>query len=247
MNDLDIITLISTKILAIIACIFVISLQQAFVLETEKEEENRFLTTLVENEQSHQKISEESINIINIKVHDLKKLLASLENAPDEKSRNEIVAETNKAIGEYSSLAHTMNKTLDNVLFEKNLICQKHGINLIGICDGSSFSFLNNIDLYSLFTNILDNAIEAVLLLPKEDRIIRLRVVSNKGMVQIEATNPFSGEIQKDSSGIKTSKGDRINHGYGLKSIRFLVEKYHGNMVVDTKDNVFSIKILFPL
>lgn len=243
----DIWMLVSTKVLAIIACFFVINLQRAFALESEKEAENELLKNIVESEQSHQKMSEESINTINIKVHDLKKLISSISLASDDRSRAEIMKETSKAIQEYSSIAHTQNKTLDNVLFEKNLICQNHGINLVAICDGAKLSFMNNIDLYSLFVNILDNAIEAVLKLKKEERIIRLRVFSKGDFVYIIASNPYLGQIKKSDSGILTSKEDNVNHGFGLKSIKYLVEKYKGNLVVETENDYFSIKILFPL
>lgn len=239
--------LVSTKVLAIIACFFVINLQRAFALESEKEAENELLKNIVESEQSHQKMSEESINTINIKVHDLKKLISSISLVSDDRSRAEIMKETSKAIQEYSSIAHTQNKTLDNVLFEKNLICQNHGINLVAICDGAKLSFMNNIDLYSLFVNILDNAIEAVLKLKQEERIIRLRVFSKGDFVYIIASNPYLGQIKKSDSGILTSKEDSVNHGFGLKSIKYLVEKYKGNLVVETENDYFSIKILFPL
>ena len=239
--------LICIRLLAIFSCLFVINLQRSYALVGTKEKENNVLTTLIQNEQAHQRMSEESINIINIKVHDLKKLINSLTTAEDEKSRKEIALETDKALKEYSSIAHTQNKTLDNILFEKNLICLNRNIHLVAICDGRHLSFMNPIDLYSLVTNLLDNAIEAVSQLAESERSIRLRIITKNDRIQIEVSNPYKGKVVRQKDSFLSSKADKINHGFGLKSVQFLVEKYHGNMVVEAESDTFTVLIVMPL
>ena len=44
-----------------------------------------------------------------------------------------------------------------------------------------------------------------------------------------------------------TSKTDAENHGYGLRSIRSIVEKYHGTMTVSSEDEIFTLNILIPI
>lgn len=44
-----------------------------------------------------------------------------------------------------------------------------------------------------------------------------------------------------------TTKHDRQEHGYGMKSIRHIAEKYGGTITVDAKDQIFTLQILIPL
>ena len=48
-------------------------------------------------------------------------------------------------------------------------------------------------------------------------------------------------------SEIVTTKDDKLGHGFGLKSMRYIVDKYHGYMNVDQKDNLFFLTILLPI
>lgn len=43
----------------------------------------------------------------------------------------------------------------------------------------------------------------------------------------------------------KTTKANNGYHGYGLKSIKLIVDKYDGDFKIDIKDSIFMIQILF--
>ena len=73
--------------------------------------------------------------------------------------------ELQKSISFYSSMASTNNVPLDTVLTDKSLFCTKNGIRLTYMIQGEDISFLSAADIYSLFGNALDNAIEYVLTL----------------------------------------------------------------------------------
>lgn len=106
---------------------------------------------------------------------------------------------------------------------------------------------MDETDLYSLFTNILDNAIDAVVDIedPKE-RVISL-TLSRKGTVLLLLCRNFY--LQKIQYGLKgninTSKENKEFHGYGLKSIATIVLKYGGHMTFRPEDNIFELSILF--
>lgn len=52
--------------------------------------------------------------------------------------------------------------------------------------------------------------------------------------------------ISLQNNNITTTKADKLFHGYGLKSIRYIAEKYHGNVEISTKGNVFTLQIVLP-
>ena len=92
--------------------------------------------------------------------------------------------------------------------------------------------------------NILDNAIEASLKVEEEKRHIRLFMKYDSNTLIITVINTFIGDLNKHKEGrILTRKHTPLNHGIGLESVRRVAEKYHGSVIIETKDNSFIIKI----
>ncbi len=92
--------------------------------------------------------------------------------------------------------------------------------------------------------NLLDNALQAVLLVT-ENRFIDFAIHYSKGMLLIKVTNPFKTPITKHENGvIVTSKADKKNHGYGLKSVNETVEKYNGTVDINPDNDIFTITVV---
>ena len=192
-------------------------------------------------------MSRESIEIINRKCHDLKHQVAALKHIHDPERREEVIDSLQSAVMIYDAALETGNEILDTVLTEKSLICTRHEIALSCIADGKQLSFMDPVDLYTLIGNALDNAIEAVLLLPPPERLIRLRVQERAGLVFLHIENPYAGTMEMRDGLPLTHKEDRQNHGFGLKSIRDVAEKYHGFLTLETERGMFSLRLSFPL
>lgn len=192
-------------------------------------------------------MSRESIDIINRKCHDLKHQVAALRHIHDPSHREEVINSLQSAVMIYDAALETGNEILDTVLTEKSLICAQHEIALSCIADGSRLAFMDPVDLYTLVGNALDNAIEAVLLLPPAERIIRLRVQERAGLVFLHIENPYAGTMEMRDGLPLTRKEDRQDHGFGLKSIRDVGEKYHGFLKLDTEGGLFALRLSFPL
>lgn len=183
------------------------------------------------------------IDLLNIKAHDLKHQIAnfSLET-------NAAINETTAVLQAYEELVHTGNEALDAILAHKLRQATEMNIKLTFMVDGEKLSFIRDIDIYSLFGNILDNAIEAVKQLDDVDkRIVSVSVTSQEYFVSISATNFFSGTINIADGLPKTTKVDRLYHGFGLQSIKMLTEKYQGDLNISVKKDIFTLDILFPL
>lgn len=94
---------------------------------------------------------------------------------------------------------------------------------------------------------MLDNAVEAVEKLENpEKKIISMTVESRGGLLCIQTNNYFSGELTLENGLPKTSKGDEQFHGFGVKSIRHVAEKYGGTVTVETDNDVFILLINIP-
>lgn len=101
-------------------------------------------------------------------------------------------------------------------------------------------------DLGVLLGNILDNAIEALERI-KENRYIKLFIKYECSGLFITCINSYDGILNKNKNGeIVSRKKENENHGFGLFSIKAVVDKYHGAVVLETDDGVFKIKVYLP-
>ena len=147
----------------------------------------------------------------------------------------------------YETQNKTGNQILDAVLTNKAMICQNKEIELKFIVDGEALSFIDDMDVSALFGNMLDNAIEsAEKQQEKQKRLIWLYVTREKQFVRIRTENYCDEKIHFKNGMPVTTKKDRRLHGYGMKSIKSTVEKYHGSVVAAQENNWFELKILLP-
>ncbi len=196
-------------------------------------------------EKERYEMSEENINQINIRCHDLKKSLSALTEGRG--LDPESVADIEKRIVLYDDSIITKNGAINVVLAEKAMIAEKNGITLSCIIDGEALSFMKDSDVYFLFTNIIDNAIEAVLKLPENKRSIGLNVKRQDDFVMIRSYNWYAGDIVMKEGLPATTKKDKTSHGFGLASITNTSERYGGSVKIKTNDGVFELNIIFPV
>jgi len=134
------------------------------------------------------------------------------------------------------------------VLSGKMLACKNLGITMTCMADGRRMGFMEDSDIYALFGNIVDNAIEAVSSVPQADeKLISLTVATQGELLRIEEENYFSGKLIFEEGLPVTAKGDQTHHGFGTRSIRMLAEKYGGDFKISIQDNVFSLSIILPI
>lgn len=94
--------------------------------------------------------------------------------------------------------------------------------------------------------NILDNAIEASEKRKKdEERVVSISTISKEGFIRIHGENFFDGDLIYENNVRKTTKQNKLYHGFGVKSIKLIAKKYHGNVSISAKDGKFILDILF--
>lgn len=201
------------------------------------------MKTIWESEKKQLEISKENMDYMKILAHDLKHEL----NESTLLISKDKVDELNHRIAAFGNSIKTGNDILDLVIAERTLIVQKENINLSIIADGSVLSNMKQSDCYSLFMNIMDNAIDAVKELPKDQREISLAVRESMGMILIHEVNPFQGTLNFKDGLPQTTKRDSMYHGFGTKSIKGIVDSYSGDCEISIKDNnIYVLNILLP-
>ena len=200
---------------------------------------------LVERTRQYE-LSRENIEAINLKCHDIRHQIRQLE--AGSRVDPTVLADIAREVDVYDAAVKTGNDALDTILTEKSLLCGRNGITLSCIADGAALAFLQPTELYALFGNILDNAIEAILALSeREKRNISLMVQRRGDMVSIHEENYFEGDIVFEDGLPKTTKGDTMNHGFGTRSIRTIVESHEGSLAIGVDNGLFHLDALIPI
>lgn len=145
-----------------------------------------------------------------------------------------------------SSNVLTGNEIIDMIFSAKQPLFQENQIKLE--CEGSlaSLSFMESVDLCVLFSNLIDNAIEANNKL-KQNRFLNIKTAIEASHLLIQLSNPLPWELQMKDGRILSRKDEPDSHGIGTINVFSVIEKYQGTYEISTENQIFSIKILFPL
>ena len=231
-------------------CVLPSPLQHAPLVTSHSQLEQEAEARVHAERERQYELSRANIEAINIKCHDIKHQIRALAGggaATDERA----LADLAREVDFYDSAVRTGNEALDTILTEKRLTCANEGITLSCVADGAALGFMRDADIYSLFGNALDNAIEAARKLEAPSlRSISLVVRQAAGVASIHVENRYASEplIGQDGS-IVSSKGDEANHGFGLRSMRLTVESYGGTLatLLDRRGRIFHINAMIPL
>ena len=102
---------------------------------------------------------------------------------------------------------------------------------------------LLSVDLCTILSNALDNAIEACEQLEQSKRWIQLEMSSKGNLLFFRFSNPIKKEIKQVKLGI-SSKKDIAQHGFGLQNIKYAVEKYNGQMLIEIEEEEEPVFVL---
>lgn len=114
-------------------------------------------------------------------------------------------------------------------------------------CKGGleQLQFMEDVDICILFSNLIDNAIEANLKCDS-DRYLSIQTSHNPSMLMVSVSNRMNGSLRTENNRIISSKGDRESHGIGTQNVFSIIKKYHGTYHISTLENSFTIQMVFP-
>jgi hypothetical protein len=231
--------------LSAICCAVVLLLASKTISEHELLQEVEYLKHSIKQGQRQYEISKDTIDLINIKVHDIKYKINSVLTEHGDVSKD-VMDDLYKSVRIYDANIETGNELLNVFITDKSLYCEQNGINLSCMIDGSKLEFMEAGDLYCLFGNIVDNALESVVQIQdKNKRVINLSVKAVNDMLFIQSDNYYAGELSFKDGLPQTTKEDSNWHGFGLRSIKLIVQKYGGELTTYVEDDIFHLSILF--
>ena len=206
---------------------------------------NAIETEIFKNRINQYESMQNVIEVMNIRIHDLKHQLHKIEK--ENSASPEAIMQLNETISKYKSFSRCGNDVIDAILTEKNIKFEKESIIFTYFLNGKLFDNFSTLDIHSIFGNALDNAIEFLITLPKENRFLTIRSFEKGNIAKVSFENTYIGKPKFNKQGLlDTTKDNSMYHGFGLKSIKSIMKKYNGSMSITIEDNTFKLQLLFP-
>ncbi len=206
--------------------------------------DNEEMHAFIRNKMQYYRMSHDGILSLQIKCHDLKHMIAAIRTRADWESLDEHIQRLEDTIIEYGTVVECGHEAINVVLTEKNILCSTCGVKFSYIIDGTLFDFMSETEIYSLFGNALDNALESCSKVSDpEKRVIALKAARRGDMVVLHVENFFDAALNMvDGMPVTTKKG--TGHGFGLRSIQQIAEKYGGVATVQAEGNIFKLTVV---
>ena len=192
-------------------------------------------------------IRKDKIDRINIMCHDLKHRIREL---GETGYASDKLKKLESAIKSYDAGYRTGNDALDVILSDASVRCEKNGVQLVCMADGSALAAMETDHIYSLFDNAIDNAIDAAEKVSEpEKRYVYVTVSRKGGMVAAHVENCFVNDgrlIFSDGVPLTTRDEPDELHGDGMRGVKHIVEIYDGGMAVNVEGDKFTLDIFIP-
>ena len=204
--------------------------------------------TLLYKRKEQYDLARQNIQLINRRCHDLKLLVDQLQRMNVNAETTALLAKVQEAAVIYDSVVKTGNDVLDTVITDKSLICQERGIHINCVADGQSLSFMEAVDIYSIFNSILDAAISMTSRVKeKERRTIDVMVYKKQSFLVINVMHAaFSAIRFQDGLPVPKDPEDMYMN-YNLKAVREVLRRYDGIFNCEVKTVIFACRIVIPV
>lgn len=207
------------------------------LLEEQMKQTTSYYNELVEKEKNTRKFR-----------HDIKNLLLGLYTLISENKNDEAISYINELqdiLEKGRPLYNSGNFMADAILTEKSKIAEK--INTKIVMNGQiPADKIKDVDMVIVLANLLDNAIEACEKMAGE-KTINVNTVAKKNIWVINVSNPSRSVNVGRANEITTTKRDPSLHGFGLKNVERVANKYEGSMEIKYENGIFSNKVTMIL
>ena len=202
------------------------------------------MQNFIRNKMQYYQMSRDGITSLQIKCHDLKHQIAAIRTRAEKENFEKYLDRLEDTIIEYGTVVECGHETINVVLTEKNILCTTSGVKFSYIIDGALFSFMTEMEIYSLFGNALDNALESCTKVTEpEKRFISLKAAVRGDMVILHVENSYEEEPNMKNGMPQTTKKG-TGHGFGLRSIQSIAEKYDGVMTLQASNGLFKLTVV---
>lgn len=213
---------------------------QLLMLQKEKDKNK---TNLI-----YYEILETQNNNLRTYAHDTKNHLIAIQNLNADPQIENYISKLLDRLADYSNVCHSGNKILDVIINKYATECRLKEIMFEFDIKNNNLSGIEDCDIVTILTNLLDNAIEA-----------SLKSINKYISIETDYRNNFSVIIITNSSDLtpnfdtrftpKTTKENKMLHGFGIKSVQKTLKKYNGDIDFEYNSHakLFSATIMFEL
>ena len=177
--------------------------------------------------------------------HDYRAQLSTLADILDQGNWEEAKSYLSELIALQSErilLVSTHNAAIDAILNQKGYIGQRQGIDMRFRVNDLSGLTLPRVDVTIVLGNLIDNAMEACLRMPESDRWVSIQILYAQGILSISIINP-SLPVQIINGQIPTTKSEPLLHGYGLRNVKDILNKYEAEYTFSFEDGRFIFTV----
>lgn len=238
----------TTWLLCQVYCISLLYLQTELFKKSRMQKELETMGFLYHREQERYEAACQSVGMVQRKCEELENQIRNIQQYLPEELRDSISIPVGEAMRSMDSIVKTGNPVLDIVFSEKKLSAEGENIQINLVADGKLLDFMEVIDIYTVFSNALDNSIEATRkLTDREQRLIDVLVHKVQNFLVINISNPVKDTLEFDEE-LPISTKSRVSYrGYGLRVLRESIEKYRGLLSIETAGGFFILKIIIPI
>lgn len=134
------------------------------------------------------------------------------------------------------------NALLNYIINNKLSIAKEKGITIKAEIENLTFDYMDSVDFSALLNNLLDNAMNGAL--ASVDKKLEVQILSKKGMDILSIKNSIDQSVLENNPEFVSTK-EEPGHGFGMKQIKNIVEKYDGIMDIYENNQMFIISIMF--
>lgn len=177
--------------------------------------------------------------------HDMKQQYSVLENLLVQRKyqlMDEYLLKSIQGINSKESFIYIKNEYINAILNRKINHAREEGIE-VSLNSIEEFLGVDEMDMCNLLGNLFDNAREACVKVTGK-RKIELNLFQDADKIHVEIKNTIKESVLKNNEELKSDKKDRDEHGYGMKTIKEIVEKYEGLMDIWEEGGKFCIGIV---
>lgn len=204
---------------------------------------------MMEMQYELQKKSYDSVRTVyhNLQIlqHDLKNNLLCvynlIENNQNDEAKKYITEFSDTKLSQFHEYIKTGNEIIDTIINVKLNFAREKNIDIV--CNiNTDFSGFEEDDIVCLFSNAIDNAIEACLKQTKSR--IKINIGNKRNYLCITIGNTITSSVLENNAELKTTKKDFEHHGLGTQSMKNITEKYDGMIEFYENENMFITNIM---
>lgn len=182
--------------------------------------------------------------------HDLKNhvnLLYQLMKHGEYEKAAEYLEKLREPVTEMEEMDVSGNRIIDLILSDKKSTAKEKNIKMILDIDQIGILPFPEQEICVILSNLLDNAIEACEYVEDMEKWIRMAIKRDGNILLLCLENSFQGEIVLKNGKIMTNKKEIKRHGIGIESVKYVIDKYQGDIRQEIKGNIFCCSVILFL